>query len=76
MQDRRWGIFVERALCVSSGTCVGIAPDYFEIHEGRSRAREPEVAAADVIRVAVESCPAQAISAWTVDTGEPIAPLG
>jgi len=75
MPDAQWRIAVDRKSCTSSGACAGIAPGHFEIDdEGRSRAKTAVISADEIVLIAVESCPALAITAWELDTGDLIAP--
>lgn len=59
MSDMR--VTVDRDRCVGSATCVGIAPDLFELEDGRSRPLRKVVSDSDDLRDAVESCPVEAI---------------
>lgn len=48
--------------CVGSATCVGIAPELFELSaDGRSRPLTTPVDDSDELREAAECCPVQAI---------------
>jgi ferredoxin len=74
MDDTQWRVTVDRDACVSSGACEGIAPRYFELQEGRSRAKAAEIEADEVVLVAAASCPVLAISVRAPESGDLIAP--
>ncbi|HTJ34046.1 MAG TPA: ferredoxin [Dactylosporangium sp.] len=60
--------------CISSGSCVGLAPERFEIDdfEGRSHPTPADIDPDDAVLDAVASCPMEAITVVDLDTGEPI----
>jgi ferredoxin len=62
--------------CISSGSCVGLAPERFEIDdfEGRAHPTPPDVEPDDAVLDAIASCPMEAISAIDLDTREPVEP--
>jgi ferredoxin len=55
---------VDRGACIGSGLCVEIAPAHFKLDAaGQSTVtRQPGPTEIDVVREAVETCPARAIS--------------
>lgn len=63
-------IEVDRATCVGSGTCAGLAPDHFELgddglaHAIRSVAEDDES-----LREAADCCPVQAILVSSAASG-------
>jgi len=58
---------VEQDECVGCGNCEEVCPEVFRLNEdGVAEVHDPEGAAEDKIRDAIESCPVQCIS-W-VDT--------
>ncbi len=58
----RWTIKVDRAACIGSGSCAGIAPAHFRLEDGKSRAIDETVAPEDSVLDAANLCPAEAIS--------------
>ncbi|MBN1954481.1 MAG: ferredoxin, partial [Anaerolineae bacterium] len=57
-------VSVDREACIGAGTCVVVAPEYFELDdEGLAVAIQTEVKAGDegLVRDAEQGCPAQAI---------------
>jgi ferredoxin len=69
-----WRITVDHT-CIGSGSCVGIAPDRFELDEaeGRAHPATPDVAPDDeAVLDAVASCPMEAISVVDLDTGKTV----
>ncbi|MEV0056728.1 ferredoxin [Saccharopolyspora shandongensis] len=69
-----WSIEVDTDTCIGSALCVGIAPEHFELVEGFSRPRRPEVDPAEEVTDAAESCPVEAITVRDAGTGEVLAP--
>ncbi|MFB4303875.1 ferredoxin [Actinomadura sp. NTSP31] len=66
-----WTVEVERAVCVGNKMCVAVAPDVFEMAEGKSRARTARVRPSESVVDAYESCPVSAIVVRD-ETGEEI----
>ncbi|MET7395885.1 ferredoxin [Dactylosporangium sp. NPDC005572] len=69
-----WRITVANT-CIASGSCVGIAPDRFELDdaEGRAHPVTTDVDPDDeAVLDAVASCPMEAISVVDLETGEPV----
>lgn len=59
---------VDQNKCIGCGTCVGLAPDVFEMDKnGKSKVKNPNGADAETIKLAADSCPAEAIK---IETGE------
>lgn len=75
---------VDRDKCIGSGNCVFWAPNTFELddEEGLAHVVDPRGDDIDRIRVAVEGCPAKALSLEfdnereNEDEGEPADPAG
>lgn len=68
-----WRVAVDARLCISSGMCVGTAPDQFRFdgsqHSSPVRALiEPD----DRVRDAAAFCPVEAILLTDADTGKPV----
>jgi len=70
----QWVIEVEREVCVGSGICSAMAPDYFELRQGRSAPVRPAVGADEAVLDAAGSCPVEAILVRHAVTGELLAP--
>ena len=71
----RYRITVDRAACLGSGLCTGVAPNHFMLDaEYISRPREDVVDADEVVVDAAECCPTEAITVVDADTGAPVAP--
>jgi len=69
----RWVVAVDKATCIGSAICVGIAPGRFALDERqRSGPLVAEIAPDEAVRDAAASCPAEAISLVDADTGEPV----
>lgn len=68
-----WRITVNDT-CIGSGSCVGIAPERFQLDEatGRSHPLAAEIEPDDAVLDAVASCPMEAISVVDLATGEPV----
>jgi ferredoxin len=60
--SERVRVAVDPARCVGSGTCVGIAPDHFELHGGVAQPRQATVVRSEELLDAVDSCPVAAIT--------------
>jgi ferredoxin len=68
-----WRVTVDTGLCISSGVCLGTAPDRFRLDESQHSSpvralTEPD----EQIRDAAFSCPVEAILLTDADTGEPV----
>lgn len=60
---RQWEIHLNTGLCIGSGLCTGIAPEYFEVGPDHRTVLRAAVAAADDALVdAAACCPVEAIS--------------
>ncbi|MFY1598575.1 ferredoxin [Micromonospora sp. WMMD737] len=68
-----WRLVVESKRCISSGFCVGSAPDHFAM-DPVSRPLADVVAPSDQVIEAAEFCPVEAISVIDAQDGTPIAP--
>ena len=69
----RWVVAVDKAACIGSAICVGIAPGRFALDERqRSGPLVAEIVPDEAVRDAAASCPAEAISLVDADTGEPV----
>jgi ferredoxin len=56
---------VDTEICAGFGICVGIVPEVFELHEdgyAKVLVSEVPVELEELVRRAVDQCPAQAIS--------------
>lgn len=60
-------IRVDPRRCVGSGTCVGIAPERFELEGGVAVPVQPVVVPDEDLEDAVVSCPVEAISVIAVE---------
>lgn len=68
-----WRIRVDTALCISSGVCLGTAPDRFRFDESQHSSPVQELAEPDdQVRDAAMSCPVEAIGLTDAATGQPI----
>lgn len=67
---RMWRIAVNHT-CIGSGSCVGVAPEYFRLDAaGRSQPVTVDVAPDDEdLLDAVASCPMEAITVTDLETG-------
>lgn len=66
-----WKIRINQNICVGSGTCTAIAPDYFTLNdEDRSSAPSGIVPALPELIEAAEFCPTRAIEVVDAETGE------
>lgn len=68
-----WRVTVDTGLCISSGVCLGTAPDRFRFDESQHSSpvltlTEPD----EQIRDAALSCPVEAILLTDADTGKPV----
>ncbi|MYT30791.1 MULTISPECIES: ferredoxin [unclassified Streptomyces] len=74
-EPERWRVAVDRGVCIGSGLCAGTAPERFRLDAARqSHPVEPETEPADTVLAAAESCPVEAITITTADSGEPVFP--
>jgi ferredoxin len=72
-----WRVRVDTGLCISSGMCVGTAPDWFAFDpDQHSRPVNDLIDEHEAVRDAAASCPVQAISVTDAETGVPVAPFG
>jgi ferredoxin len=68
-----WRVRVDTRRCISSGMCVGIAPERFRLDEQRQSRPVSELIEDDeAVRDAAASCPVEAISLTDAQTGAPI----
>nr|WP_232328393.1 ferredoxin [Kibdelosporangium sp. MJ126-NF4]CTQ96179.1 hypothetical protein [Kibdelosporangium sp. MJ126-NF4] len=74
MSDTQWRLDVDRHLCISSGMCVGIAPDHFELEGDGSHALADVVDQDEAVIDAAESCPVEAIKVLSAANGDLVAP--
>ena len=69
----RWKISVDKSTCISSATCVALAPGRFVLDEQqRSGPAEAEIDPDEEVRDAAASCPSEAISLVDAGTGQPV----
>lgn len=53
---------INHSACLGCGTCVSIAPNTFKLgSDGKSAVKEGSADSPELIKTAVESCPAEAI---------------
>ncbi len=55
-------IKVNTEKCIGCGACASTCPKCFEMHEGKARAKTPEVKKITCEAEAAEICPVQAIT--------------
>ena len=68
-----WRVRVDPGRCISSGICVGTAPERFRFDEQQhSRPVSDLVEEDEAVRDAAASCPVEAISLTDGQTGSPI----
>jgi ferredoxin len=68
-----WRVRVDSSRCISSGMCVGTAPERFTFDEQRQSRPVSELIEDDEeVRDAAASCPVEAISLTDAQTGSPI----
>ena len=68
-----WRVRVDAGRCVSSGMCVGTAPDHFAFDEDQhSRPARDIIEPDEAVGDAAVSCPVEAISLADAATGEPV----
>jgi ferredoxin len=54
---------VDRDTCIGAASCVGVAPDVFQLDEEfKSTVVDPDGADEDILMQAAEACPVQAIT--------------
>lgn len=71
----RWGVEVDRSVCIGSAQCVHRAADAFRLDTAmQSHPVEPETDANEKILEAAESCPVEAIMITLLGSGEPVFP--
>ncbi|MCX4386272.1 ferredoxin [Micromonospora peucetia] len=68
-----WRLAVDQVRCISSGFCVGTAPNHFAM-DVVSAPLADVVAPSDKVIEAAEFCPVEAISVFDVQTGTQLAP--
>lgn len=56
-----WTVEVDRAACVGNKMCIELAPDVFELVDGKSSVRNSRQARSAALVDAYESCPVSAI---------------
>jgi ferredoxin len=69
-----WRVRVDAELCIGSGMCAGIAPEHFELVDGRSRSRRDVIEPDDDALDAAQSCPMEAIAIRDLAAGTDLAP--
>lgn len=71
----KFQIIVDRDLCIGAASCVGVAPDVFELDaEDKSVVINPDGADDKTLMQAAQSCPQDAIFLKDKETGEQIYP--
>jgi ferredoxin len=56
-----WRIEVDDNLCIASGMCAGLAPEYFELEGDHAEPVTSEAEPDEILLDAADSCPAMAI---------------
>ncbi|WP_422769738.1 ferredoxin [Plantactinospora sp. WMMC1484] len=56
-----WRVSVDPHRCIGSGICAGMAPEHFQLVDDLSTPLADQVAPADLVVEAAESCPVEAI---------------
>jgi ferredoxin len=69
-QNTRWRIEVDHGACMGTGICAGVAPDVFQVVDGRSVPPAGTVPADENVLDAVESCPMEALRLRDAVSGE------
>lgn len=69
-----WRVDVASDRCLTSGSCISLAPDYFRLAMGVSRAIRPVVPPDERLRDAAQLCPAAAILVRRTTDGSAVAP--
>lgn len=55
-------IIVDKNKCIGCGTCVALASEIFEMGEdGKSRVKKSPTVNEETLKLAIDSCPSQAI---------------
>jgi len=71
----KFQIIVDRDLCIGAASCVGVAPDVFDLDaDDKSVVINPEGADDETIIQAAQACPQDAIFLKDKKTGEQIYP--
>ncbi len=57
-------VMVDQEVCIGSGNCAAIAPDIFELKDGKSQVKVGQVPPnlEDKVQKAMDECPSGAIS--------------
>ncbi len=57
-------VTVDKEKCIGCGACVAIAPEIFELRDGKSYAKQEEISdeLAEKAKEAANECPVQAIT--------------
>ncbi|MER7234250.1 ferredoxin [Streptomyces olivaceus] len=75
MDKKHWRLEADHDACLGTGICAGIAPDHFQVIDGRSVPSAEETPPDEAVRDAVESCPMEALRILDAGNGEVLAPL-
>ncbi|MGW5382524.1 ferredoxin [Nocardia sp. NPDC003963] len=63
-----WSVRVDRTLCLGAGVCTAYAPGSFtQDSDGQAVLRDPPADPLDLVRTAVDNCPAGALSLAITD---------
>jgi ferredoxin len=69
-----WRLRVDPTRCIGSGICAGAAPAHFVLVDGLSQPLVEEVAPAQAVLDAADSCPVEAVVVTEVGSRRQIAP--
>ncbi|MEU3394127.1 ferredoxin [Streptomyces albidoflavus] len=75
MDKKHWRLEADHDTCLGTGICAGIAPEHFQVIDGRSVPSAGETLPNEAVRDAVESCPMEALRILDAGNGEVLAPL-
>ncbi|GAA4092494.1 MULTISPECIES: ferredoxin [Actinomadura] len=74
MGETRWKVHVDRDACVSSGNCVALAAERFELTDDGARPLQEILVADEAVVEAAEACPMEAITVVDAADGSEVAP--
>ncbi|MFE8013917.1 ferredoxin [Streptomyces antibioticus] len=61
MADETWTVEVDGPACLGSGVCASVAPGYFAVENGKSRALLGRAEPTEELRDVAVLCPASAV---------------
>ncbi|MEU3838587.1 ferredoxin [Streptomyces sp. NPDC028635] len=65
----RWRVEADHGVCIGTGICAGVAPQRFQVVDGRSVPPAGELEPDEDVLDAVESCPVEALRVRDAVTG-------